>query len=471
MIFFGGITVFSLVIILISIASVLLTYRLLKSNARKDDITSIAMRVMVITFAALGLFRFFLSDAFVELAIKPLYAPHQSIVRWLYYTGYAILPISVFSDSRLFRNLSTVVTLPAAFFSALLFDDTMQYFLSPQGNGFDLNVPTRYVLYALELALALTIPLMTIILRGHRVNLRSKREIASVALAIPATLIVMTPAYIPQSLLGYTDISYSAFSTMHLGWMAYMIILAAVIILYFKRRPMEDRHLMLVFMTIAQLFNSMSAMLRGFYISRLPLQLCSIAAFFYLATMLTRSKKLFHFCFIVNLIGGVIAVVLAFFDVGALQFWNVHYMHEHTFVMVIPITALALGVFPRIEWHYIPSALKIFSIYFISCLVAGTFINGYYDVIGQIVGIKPLNFFYMLSPEVAVSYLPFATFVGLIEWKIGKFVIYPLLVSVVYVAFVALCLLFFLAMRLGYKIKDKLSKKNEKEAESSSVCV
>ena len=286
----------------------------------------------------------------------------------------------------------------------------------------------------------------------------------------------MMPVYIPQSLIGYTDLPRASFSTMHLGWMAYIAVLTLVIILYFKRRPMQDRYLMLVFMTIAQVFNSMSAVLRGFYISRLPLQLCSIAAFFYLITMLTRNKKLFHFCFVVNLVGGVIAIVLAFFDnPGALAFWNVHYMHEHTFVMVIPIVALALGVFPRLEWRYIPSAIKIFSIYFACCLVVGTFINGYYDVIGHIVGVKPLNFFYMQSPEVAVSYLPFATFVGLIEWKFGRFVIYPLLVLVVYFAFVALFLLFFLAMKLGYKIKDtisdKLSKSKAKKEENTAPSV
>lgn len=424
------------------------------------------MQAMAISLVVLGIFRYFLSDAFVEVATTPLFAPQQSVARWLYYIGYAILPISVFSDSRLFKNLSVVVSLPATLFSVLLFDDTMKYFLMPEGGGFTLPTPLRYVIYIAELLLALTIPLMTLVLRRHRINLRDKREIASVIIALPAMLTVMMPVYIPQSLIGYTGISADPFSTLHLGWIAFMVVEIVAIILYFRRRPMKDKHLMLVFLTLAQLFNSMSALLRGFRLHRLPLQLCSIAAFFYLIAVLTKNKRLFHFCFIANTVGGAIAIALADFSTEALCFWNVHYMHEHTFVMVVPIVALSLRVFPRVEWRSMLTALKIFSIYFISCLVVGTFINGYADVIGH-----SINFFYMLDVNIALEYLPFATFVDLVEWKFGRFVVYPLLVLAVYFLFGALCLIFFLAMLLAYKVKDKVSGNGVKDNENQKITV
>ena len=457
---------FSIIILLISAASLLIAHRLLINNKRKDDITSYIMKAMAIALVALGIFRYFLSDAFVEVATSPLYAPQQSVARWLYYIGYAILPISVFSDSRLFRNLSTVVCLPASILSTLLFDDTMKYFLMPEGGGFTLPIPMRYIVYIAELSLAILIPLMTLLLRGHKVNFKDRREVASTVIAIPAMLTVMMPVYIPQSLIGYTSISADSFSTLHLGWIAFMILEIAVIILYFKRRPMKDRHLMLVFMTIAQVFNSMSALLRGFKLHRLPLQLCSIAAFFYLVAVLTKNKRLFHFCFIANTVGGAIAIALADFSTEALCFWNVHYMHEHMFVMVVPIVALALGVFPRVEWRSMLTVLKIFSIYFVCCLVFGTIINGYADVIGH-----SINFFYMLDVEIALDYLPFATFVGLVEWRFGKFVVYPILVLSVYLIFGALCMIFFLAMLLGYKVKDRCSKSDDKSGEKQTIVV
>ena len=84
---------FSLIVILISSALLFIAYRLLNNNERKEDITTRIMQVMAIAFVALGLIRYFLSDAFVEVATTPLYAPQQSVARWLYYIGYAILPI------------------------------------------------------------------------------------------------------------------------------------------------------------------------------------------------------------------------------------------------------------------------------------------------------------------------------------------------------------------------------------------
>ena len=134
--------------------------------------------------------------------------------------------------------------------------------------------------------------------------------------------------------------------------------------------------------------------------------------------------------------------------------------------MAIALVALALGVFPQVEWRSMLTALKIFSFYFISCLVFGTIINGYADVIGH-----SINFFYMLDVEIALEYLPFATFVGLVEWKFGRFVVYPILVLSVYFIFGALCMIFFLSMLLAYRVKDKLSKNGDTSDKKQTIVV
>ncbi len=411
------------------------------------------LKIMAFSFAAIGIIRFCLADGFVEVATTPLYSPYQSISRWLYYISYAILPISAFYESKLFKNLSVIAVIPSALFSAVIFDDTIKYFMMPEANGLMLPEAVRCIFYILELSLALTIPLISIFVLGHRTNFKDRNEVLGIISALPAMLLIMMPVYIPQSLVGFTDISYAPFSTLHLAWLICMAAEILIIILFFRRRSMNDKYLLCVFLTLAQFFNTMSIFLRGWRISRLPLQLCSIAAFFYLIAIIGKKKKLFHFCFTVNIIGAVIAIALASFSKGAFCFWNIHYIYEHTFVLSIPIVAMALGVFPRLETGSLLNSFKIFSLYFISSLVVGTIINGFSDKIGY-----KINFFYMLDVDVAVEYLPFATFVGALEWNFGRFTVYPILVFVVFLAFCLLCLLFFLSTMLAYRIKDRIKK-------------
>ncbi len=451
----------SLVILLISFSATLISYFLLKKSETQKIAAERILKIMAISFAVIGILRFCLADGFVEAAVTPMFAPHQSIARWLYYISYAVLPISVFFDSKLFKNLSITVCIPSILFSVIIFDDTMKYFMMSEGNGLMLPEAVRCIFYIIELSLALTIPLFSFFLLGHRVNFKDKNEILGIIIALPAMLAVMMPVYIPQSLVGFTNISHKPFSTLHLLWLLLMAVEIAVIILYFRKRSDKDKYLLCVFMTVAQFFNTMSTFLRGWRISRLPLQLCSIAAIFYIIAILGKKKKLFHFCYTVNIIGALIAIALASFSSGALCFWNIHYIYEHTFVLVIPILAMSLGVFPRLEKESLPYSFKVFSIYFLVCLIVGTVINGFSDIIGY-----KINFFYMLDVEVAVDYLPFAGFVGALEWQLGRFTVYPILVVVVYFAFVALCLLFFLATMLMYKLKDK--NKNKKRGCSKS---
>ena len=182
----------------------------------------------------------------------------------------------------------------------------------------------------------------------------------------------------------------------------------------------------------------------------MPFQLCSIAAFFYLITMITKSRRMFDFCYLSNIVGALIAVFLAAFTEDALCFWTVHYIQEHSFVIIVIITALTLGVFPRVDRRSVKPMLIGFSLYFLFCFVSGTAINvstgGGYTV----------NYFYMFNLETAVSYVGFASFTGVLEVKILNMTAYPLLIALVYILFVSLCVGFYFLNRGIYALYDKL---------------
>ncbi len=445
---------YSLITFCVAAVFVFLSYRFFKNEPAEKFI--FYLKALAVTFCVIGISRYFLLDSFPETVKTAGEDLSQSFSRWFYYMGYAVVPMSIFFESRLFRNLATCIFLPAAVFSTVLFDETMGYFLSDGGNGFALVPWLRYAFYILELVLAIALPILMQICYRHGFDIKSKTDLKHMLIALPAILYQMIPVYIPQSFFGYTDISWASFSPFHICWILLMAAEIVVLILYFRNRSYEDKYKLCVFLTIAQLFNTMSAFLRGFRLTRIPIQLCSIAAIFYLIAIVFKKKKLFDFCFLVNIVGALIAILLAAFSEGAFSFWNMHYIYEHTFALIVPIVAAALGVFPRVSRESLKFSWIMFTAYFVFCLCVGTVLNGFSDSIGYTV-----NYFYMLDVSVAVEYVPFASFTGNWVISMGRFTLYPILVLVVYSAYIVFCGAFFGIVELSYAIRDgrlKISK-------------
>ena len=417
------------------------------------------LRIAVVFYCVYGIARYFLTDAFDdEIAIGGVDL-FGSFTRWGYYLGYVIIPMAAFFERRVYRNIALCFTLPVAIVCAFGINSYLVYFLDPGTDGYLLPEALRIAIHIIELSLAMALPILISAVTGHRFRLRSKEDCKSLLMIVPMLLMVM-PAYIPQSLFGYTNIDASMFGQLHLMWIAFLFIYPFIIYFAFRKRSAEVKHELIVFWSIAQVFHSMSVFIRGFKYSRIPLQLCCIAAFFYLAVSITRSRRLFNFCYLANIVGALVAIVLAEFSSEAFTFWNIHYVQEHTFVIVMPIIAIALGVFPRIDKTALKDTFKIFNIYFFSCFVIGVVIN-------LICGGYEVDYFYMLDYEIALNYIPFATFTGLIEIPIGATSIYPILVLTIYVAYIAIFVLFYFFTRGIYRIIDKCRARGARHNETA----
>ena len=453
---------YTTVILVLSVIFALGVCYVFKNNQKGLDTF---IKILTIVFCALGILRFHLSDSFPEAVFSGSDIP-GTLLRWGSHISYAVLPMSVFFDSRLFKNAAIYFSLPVAILCAFNFEHLMEYFLSPLGNGWDTEPSVRYALYITELVLMIAVPLLTQRRDSHVFNVKDRAEWQNLALGLPAMLLYMMPAYIPQALFGKTDIAIESFSPLHLLWIVLIPLEIVIIYLYFRNRSKEDKWVLCAFLILAQFFHTNSVFLRGFKFSRVPLQLCCLAAFLYLIILLTKNRRLFDFCYIANMIGALVAVVLIDFSVGALQFWNIHYIYEHTMVIVFPIVALALGVFPRLDRTSLKSMYLIFSCYFLFCLIIGLAINAFSGNPGC-----EVNYFYMFDYDIAISYIPFVTFTGAIKLTLGPVTVYPILVGVVYVAFIIICTLYYLLNRGIYKLIDTYKAKRLPKAEIEKVQV
>ncbi len=436
-------------IIVFTLSALLVTALYLTLKKKKQDVFIKVLHVLAVLYPVVGLLRFLLADSFVELAFN-MADGYESIIRWAYYIGYAVIPCSVFFESRLLRNIAGYFSLPVAIIYTLSFEHAMSHFLSEGGGGIMLPSSVRYIYHALELTLAIVVPVLMILATEHRIKLDSPRELLTMLASIPFIMIIMMPSYLPQSTVGFTSIPSGSFSVLHLSWVILLILAIIAVYFFYRKRSLEDKYTMIVLLTVAQLFHTNSIFLRGFTLSRMPLQLCSIAAFFYIFAVIFKKQKIFDFCYLVNIVGGVVAIVLADFGSDAFSFWNLHYIYEHTFVMMVPILALSLGVFRRVDKASLKHAIIIFTIYFISSFAIGSIINAVSPEEGY-----PVNFFYMFDLERALDYVPFVGFAGAIHILWGEFEMYPILVGTIYVIFTLLIVGFYYMTRGIYRIKDR----------------
>ena len=111
-------------------------------------------------------------------------------------------------------------------------------------------------------------------------------------------------------------------------------------------------------------------------IKRLPLQLCNLASYLIIIALITKNKHIFNFNFLINAVGATLALAVP--DVngtGIFEVWNMHFIYEHTNVMVVPILCLTLGIFPKMDKRSLLDAFIGFSVYFIICFKRNSYSN------------------------------------------------------------------------------------------------
>ena len=117
--------------IMIFLCGGLIAAEILWLFAKRDDARHKLLKFITLLFCTVGFFRFFLSDPVILVInggwFQGVYYERTDffhmILRWGYYTNYAVLPVAVFCKSRLFKNVAGDFSFIFTLISIIRFDD------------------------------------------------------------------------------------------------------------------------------------------------------------------------------------------------------------------------------------------------------------------------------------------------------------------------------------------------------------
>jgi len=437
------------------------------------------LKITVIVYCSISIFTILLPDALAlsydAEVLKTLNGEYAwpALLRWFGSLAFVMLPLAVFFKNKTIRNIAIYVCTLFTVITVIFYPTMLEFLTSTAGRGlnsisvigdgfkkFLINPVFRSFVLGLLWGIEIILPVVLAVEEKHVFNFKSPREYGYFFLVLFTTLLSVVPIYVPQHLFGYSNIIFDAWSLPHFLWIIFVVAEIVAIYFVFRKKDMEIKRLVLFILSLSLLlqYNQMfGAISIDFY--RLPLQLCNIGSYLILVTLITKSKKLFDFTVIVNVVGVLIALATPNLDgEGLFYLYNMHFIFEHTNVIVVPILALAFGLFPRLDNKSIKHFLIGFAIYFATVFVLGTIFNGIATHTGD--DFYSANYLFMFDKAEAVDILPFVGPLFDVNFNIGVLTFYPVIQPIILIVFVAICMLVYGAIRLIYFVKDKLVKKN-----------
>ncbi len=473
---------FYLILSLVMVA-VIATYLILRTKFKESEKFNLVMnkilKISIIVYASLMLLSILLPDAFClcfseeELASKSINYGYV-IIRWFSFVNFITLPIAVFYKNRTIRNIAIYFGLVITICSCFFYPQYLADFTSTAGKGlnsvpvfsqgvkdFLINPIFRSIWFGLILVLQGAIPVLLAVQEKHVFDYKNKKEWLYFAIVLPFVILSCVPIYVPQFLFGYSNLIFKPYSLVHILWI--ISIIAEITVLYFVfRKKDQDTKMILLFVLALSLIMQYNQMFSAISINvkRLPFQLCNIGAYFILISLITKNKRIFNFTVIINVVGVIFALASPDLDgKGLFYLYNMHFMLEHGNVLIVPLLALMFNIFPRLDIKALKDCLIGFAIYFVAVWVLGTTFNAIATATGN--GFYEANYLFMFLPDVAIRMLPFTEALFNINFKIGYATFYPVLQLLIFVVFALVCVGLYFAIRLIYKIKDKINAKKQ----------
>lgn len=474
--------VLSIVMAVLIATYCVLKFCFFKENDKFNNIINKILKISSIVFVCIMLVSVLLPDAFAlcyskeDLVNMPARYGY-SIVRWFSMVAFVSLPIAVFYKNRTMRNISIYFGTLLTIFQICFFKDYIADFTSTSGRGlnsipvisegfkqFLINPTFRGIWFGMLLCLQLVISVILAIQEKHVFDFKNKKEYLYFFITLPCMILSVVPIYVMQHLFGHTNLIFEAYGIVHFGWMIFLA--GEIVALYyiFRRQNQETKMVLLFVLSLSlimqylQMFSAISI-----NIERLPFQLCNLGSFFILLSLITKNKHLFNFTVIINVIGVLFAVASPDLDgKGLFYLYNMHFILEHTNVLVIPILALLFGIFPRLDKTALKDCLLGFTIYFVCAWALGTTFNAIALKTGN--SFWKANYLFMFDASKAVKLLGDGIGKLFVSFKIGYGTFYPAIQLIIYAVFMIVCFLLWLAIQFIYKLKDIKKDKKQKLA-------
>lgn len=454
------------------IVAIIIVSLLLINNKYKNNVTNKIIKVLAVTYVVLTFFTILLPDGLIKSVSDPTELAGANKWHCILRIMLSINPIVIvaisFFKSRTFKNIAVYWTLPWTFISIFFYNDYMECFLSSSGRGLYqtrgisesfkalmMNETFRGIIFCIQWILVVSVCLKVLLIDKHVFRIKDYRETLRFGVILISLLLQMMPIYIPQLLAeGFGLFLFDKFSPLHIVWICYLVGKIVVLWLIFRNKSAEDKYLLCVVLALAVMFQYNSMFSLTINIKRLPLQLCNLASYLMLAALITKNRFIFNFNFLVNMVGASIALLVP--DVNGrniFEVWNLHFIYEHTNVVVVPILALLLGVFPKIDKVSYRDAVIGFSAYFVVILVLGIIFNNLAVKLDN--NDFKANYLFMFDPEVACGTLPFLKAFTNVTLVVKDVTIYPFLMLFVYFGYLLIVSLVFLPFGIFQSVKNK----------------
>ncbi|MBQ7408540.1 MAG: YwaF family protein [Clostridia bacterium] len=450
---------------LVLIATLALVFT--KAYKSENPIVDKVLKVVVVVWMAIYFLNLFLPDAFAMRTFDDVtnYVGGENIwfavVRWFNDVAFVILPIAIFFKKDLFNKFTAYAVVAICLLNVAAYFEYIKWYTSTDGAGimalrffgdetkaFFINHTFRSIYFGvsmfLELMLAIFITLRSF--KSFKINKNVKSVLINVA-AFVAILFAIIPIYVPQYLFkGYSMVgagnldNFKMGTFFHIVWMIGVIIEGVVLSLVFKKKSYSDRFILVLILAFALImqYNQMFTGIGEITTHRMPFQLCNMAGLFILLMLITKNEKIYHFTIVINSVGAIIAMAMCdTTPYGITYIMNIHYVTEHTNVILVPILCATLGIFAPLKTKDIKHFVAGFSIYFVAILLIGGTFTGLYESTGN--SYWNCNYLFMFNKAESTKILSFVGPLFDVKFKLFDFFTLSLVQLVVYVVFLAIC--------------------------------
>lgn len=432
------------------------------------------VKVFTLLYVTITFFTIFLPDGFIKSVDDPLelveYNKWHAILRVLLAVNPIIAIVAVFFDNKTFQKILVYYSLPITFLSTFFYSDFIYYYLDSSGKGLLkidgisqnfkdllLNETFRGVILSVQWILMISICLKVLLIDKPYQGKPSIKNLINGGCILVCLLLQMMPIYVPQIIFeGYGPFLFDKFTPLHFIWIFYIIVKIIILWFLFRNQSDENKYILCLVLAISVLFQYNQMFSLTINIKRLPLQLCNLASYLMLIALIFKNKVIFNFNFLVNVVGAVMAILVP--DVkgyNIFEIWNLHFIYEHTNVVVVPILSLILGVFDKINLKSYRDAVAGFSIYFVIVTIIGSIFNHLAVVLDK--SSFKANYMFMFNPDVATSTLPFLQLFVKYSVRVGEATLYPFLMMFAYIGYLLIVTIVFIPFYLKYKKTKQVS--------------
>ena len=325
------------------------------------------LKISCIIYMILIIIGIFLPDAYVtgiqDLTERP--NAFLMIVKWFNYVSVLAFPIAVFYKRPTFKKICVYFCSVIGIIFLLLYSEVIKGYTSELGTGicdirylppfvesFMKNVIFRTIFFFSTILIELVTVGLIIYedLKNEKTIFRFKKsDVVNLVIILPLLIMSILPPYALEGIFfTYTNVIFKAFTIPHFIWLICIVAEIVICVIIFRKKTKEDAIILVTILALSLFvqFNLLFSTLGELTCKRLPLQLCNIASYLTIISIVFNKRKLFLFNALVNIPGALIAVFVMDVEGKGILYWsNIHYIVEHHNVIVVPLLCLLLGVF------------------------------------------------------------------------------------------------------------------------------